>query len=576
MFPFSSHPGVSFIMSQERRFFLLLIGLAMGLVAFSLAYPLMATVLYGFQPNAWPASVIRPGIWFNHVFSLNINFVLSPYIYLLFQTSDAFRGQEGWVLGSATVLFGLLFGPIIAVMELGGIKRDPDGVHGDSRWATKGERKKMSAGLEFGVDAETDKPIRVAFEGNLTSLAPPREGKGSGLVIPNLLVADDQAWMGSVVLVDPKGEAFRAVADRRRKLGRCVLAIDPFGLVAGADRFNPLKGVDPDDVVRLQRMASAMLPASTGDDKNRYFRDGAVELIAGAMHAVLRAGRSNLSDVARLVRDPERLEQTLAGNTEQVAEAALVICRLKPEARGSIISTASQAFSWMTDRRGAAIVDSGTFTLQEITEGKVDLFITLPTENIELLAPFLRLLFSELFATVRQSPPAHRILVMIDEAATLGRFKELEQAWGELPGYGVSLWTFFQDRGQIISHYGRDVAGMFLRTSEFVTISDLAQVDPDELEYWSRALSDYTVIDESKSETTGGGADGSKTTIATRSQKVRLMTPDRLAHMSPDEMLLFPRSKRYTRYPMKLRKTRYFEDARFKGKFVGRRPVGPS
>jgi hypothetical protein len=36
----------------------------------------------------------------------------------------------------------------------------------------------MKEGLEFGIDPQSKKPIRVSFEGNLTTIAAPRDGKG--------------------------------------------------------------------------------------------------------------------------------------------------------------------------------------------------------------------------------------------------------------------------------------------------------------------------------------------------------------------------------------------------------------
>ena len=309
-------------------------------------------------------------------------------------------------------------------------------------------------------------------------------------------------------------------------------------------------------------------------DTNSYFYESATDLIAAAMHVVIKFGDGKLSSVARLIRDPVALQELLDGSGEPVAEAALETGKLEPKERKSIFSTAARAFSWMLDRRGEALVENGSFTLKDLTEGNTDLFITLPTENIKVMAPFLKLLLSELFTAVRRSRPPQRMLVMIDEAATLGRFAELEEAWAELPGHGVSLWAFWQDRGQIISRYGPAVAGMFLRTSEFVTISDLAAIDSDELEFWSKALDDYTILDESETESTGGGTNGDRSSTSRRSQPTRLMSRGDLAQMSPNEMLLFPRSKRYGRHALRLRKTWYFKDQRFRGLFEDRKPVG--
>ena len=54
----------------------------------------------------------------------------------------------------------------------------------------------------------------------LVTIAPPRKGKTSGLLIPNLAFPEPQGWGGPAVVFDPKGEVYRSVAARRRALGR--------------------------------------------------------------------------------------------------------------------------------------------------------------------------------------------------------------------------------------------------------------------------------------------------------------------------------------------------------------------
>ena len=154
-----------------------------------------------------------------------------------------------------------------------GPRRDPDALHGDARWATGGERAAMKKGLEFGLDRETGKPIRVAVEGNILSVAPPRRGKTSGLMIPNLVVADKNAWDGPAVVIDPKAEAFLAVAERRRALHRCVRCLDPMNLCGGTDRWNPLEGLDPTNIVYLQRVARALLPPAISEENAYLFSE---------------------------------------------------------------------------------------------------------------------------------------------------------------------------------------------------------------------------------------------------------------------------------------------------------------
>ncbi|RZK93519.1 MAG: type VI secretion protein, partial [Methylobacterium sp.] len=390
-------------------------------------------------------------------------------------------------------------------------------------------------------------------------------------------VVDEDAHRPAVVL-DPKGEVFRAVAARRRVLGRRVICLDPMSLAGGADRWDPLLGRDPEDVLYLQSTALALLPEASGDgEASAYFRNRAVDLITGAMLVALRLpeGRS-VVEVQDLITDEGRflgcLQQYVRNWPEPAAYAAIEILQSDPKTKDPIKSTALQAFQWLADRRMRDLVGASTFQLSDLCSGEVDLFVAVPTEYKAVLAPFLRWLLSDMFAAVRRRRPAERVMIFIDEAAVLGRFEALLTAAGELPGYGASLWTMWQDRAQLVGLYGEAGADVLLNTAEIVTVFDVPAVDPDESERWSRALGDYTAFVETRTTPTGEAKGSPSTTRA--SQGVRLMTKEALITMPSDELLVFPNSGAHARHPLRLKKTVAHEDARFRRLITPVAPVG--
>jgi type IV secretion system protein VirD4 len=201
----------------------------------------------------------------------------------------------------------------------------------------------------------------------------------------------------------------------------------------------------------------------------------------------------------------------------------------------------------------------------------VDLFVAIPTRDKNALAPFLRWLLDDIFNAIRANRPAERIVIFIDEAAALGRFDAILTASGELPGYGGSLWTIWQDRAQMVTTYGEDGASTLLRTAEIVTLFDVPAVDPDESDRWSRALGDYTAMIDI---TSGGGQAPEKPSVATSPQVARLMTKEGLTAMASNELIVFPNSRHYARHPLRLRKTYAYADPRFKGLVEDVQPVG--
>jgi len=535
-------------------------------------YPIAALVTHGLDPALWPSAVIEPGEWFGYFPSLQIGKLGHAYWQMLIGRSPAFSfgGFPQFVCIAAPTAFWIyvqLFGK--PKQQL----RDSSGVYGAARFATPSELATMDHGLELGIDPNTGRAVRVMVQGTLLTIAPPRKGKTSGLLIPNLAFPEAGSWDGPAVVLDTKGEVFRAVADRRRALGRKVVCLDPLNLAGGTDSWNPLANIDLSDILYLQRTALALLPeASSNDEASAYFRIRAVDLIVGAMIAAVSCGRPYPSAVHRLLSD----DATLIGELKKLKVssailAALDVLQADPKTRDPIKSTAGQAFQWLADQRLQRLVGKSTFELSELASDEIDLFVAIPPEYSRVLAPFLRWLLSDLFASIRGNRPKERILIFVDEAAALGRFDEILTAAGELPGYGGSLWTLWQDRSQLVSLYGEAGASTLLNTAEVVTIFNVSAVDPDESERWSRTVGDYTAL----VATTSSPAEGKGLATTTRApQMARLMAPSALIAMPDKELLAFVNGGGpYTRSPLRLRKTVAHEDPRFERFIQSARPV---
>lgn len=544
-----------------------------------LCYAMAGLIQHGLDPTLWPEGVTRPGAWFSMLFSWQAADALAmPYRLLIGRAPEFASG--GWSLAPLLALTPLLilFGAELLRRSKPEPKRDVSDLFGSARFASAAERTRLRGGLELGRDLDTGWPVRVAVQGTLVTIAPPRKGKTSGLLIPNLAFPEPQGWGGPAVVLDPKGEVYRAVAARRRALGRRVVCLDPLGLAGGTDRWNPLHGRDPEDVLYLQSTALALLPEASGDSEaSAYFRNRAVDLIVGAMLVALRlpADRS-VVQVQDLIVNEGRLlgllKQYVERWPEPAAYAAMEILEADPKTKDPIKSTALQAFQWLADRRLRDLVGASTFELADLSSGTVDLFVAVPTEYKAVLAPLLRWLLSDLFTSVRRNRPVERLVVFIDEAAVLGRFDALLTAAGELPGYGASLWTMWQDRAQLVGLYGVAGADVLLNTAEVVTVFDVPAVDPDESERWSRAIGDYTAFVETRTAPSGGAKGSPSTTRA--SQGARLMSKEALIAMPGDELLVFPNSGGHARHPLRLKKTVAHTDPRFRKLIAPVAPVG--
>ncbi len=535
-------------------------------------YPLAAMGQHGFDTALWPGGVVGWGRWYGYVTSFNGSEIFGRYGQMLRNVSDDFAWGGRIVLGLTAAPFAIAAVWLIKAKTFG-LVRDLSGVFGAARWANAAETGLMKSGLELGTDKLTGRAVRVSIEGNLLTIAAPRKGKSAGLLIPNLVCPELEAWAGPAVVIDPKGAVFLSVSKRRQEMGRTVRCIDPIDLVGGTDSWNPFKQLDPKDILYLQLTAQALLPETVGaTDSTGYFRSRAVDLLVGAMLVAHQPNEPGLPEVLRLLSEEssgfvDGLNQL---SSQPAARIALGIMMDDPKTRDPIKSTTAQALSWLSDERLRSLVSASSFDLTDLIKGDVDLFIAVPTDYNETLAPLFRWLLADIFNTIRRHRLAERLVIFVDEAAALGRFEAILKASGELPGYGASLWTFWQTRQQMVDTYGEAGAATLLGTAEIVTISDVPASDPDESERWSRALGDYTVLVEAKT----AAKNGEKPSISTSSQEARLMTKEELTTNSESEVIVFANSRYYARHPIRLRKTDVLTDKRFVGIIAGVKPIG--
>ena len=541
--------------------------LVVVLATFLLGYPAAYLASHGLDARVWPALRGTPLDWFTPEGSGSSAWLASlvrmgrTYLNMALGRAQALPGggREAFILvwGAAIALGSVILmgGRLVPLRHR--LRR-----FGDAQFASARVLTRMRKGIELGLDPATGRAVRVQVEGNLLTIAPPRTGKTSGLILPNLAFAEPGAWAGPAVVIDPKGDVVRAVRRRRESMGQKVYVLDPLNLAGSTDRWDPLLGLDVADVLELQSMARALLPETAqSSEAGAFFRDRASILVVAALQCAIRSGRG-VPEAAVLVRDPEALLAALEGHDDAVAQDARGILVSDEKSRADILATAAQGFSWMLDARMQRVVTSHSFRLDALCAGNADLYIVLPADDRgKELAPYVRWLLAALFSTVRRTPVAERLLVVIDEAYVLGRFGAILRGAGELPGYGVSLWTFWQSEAQIIDAYGEAGAAILRDTAEALMLFNLSGAQGAERERWSSALGTFTGVQETISRDPATGRE----TKSVAPGPEALVPASELARLTQRHTLVFLNSAAYTTDPLKLRKTFAHRDARFAG-----------
>src|SRR5690606_20094266 len=173
--------------------------------------------------------------------------------------------------------------------------------YGTARWGDA--RDARSAGL-MGEDGvllgEMDgRYLRHDGPEHVLCFAPPRSGKGVGLVVPTLLT-----WGGSALVHDIKGENWSLTAGWRARFGP-VLMFDPTDAQSAA--YNPLMEVRPGplEVRDIQNIADILVdPEGALERRNHWEKTSHALLVGAILHVLLAEADKTLAGVAAFLSDP--------------------------------------------------------------------------------------------------------------------------------------------------------------------------------------------------------------------------------------------------------------------------------
>lgn len=148
----------------------------------------------------------------------------------------------------------------------------------------------------------------------------------------------------------------------------------------------------------------------------------------------------------------------LLSSPGSTAQAAASIVRSAPgRTLGSILVTLQNALSAVAGsglRR--ALGEAPSIRLERLRAGEgTSLFLVFPPVKLRSHAPVIRTMVAGLLAVFASRPgaPPRRTLLLLDEMAQLGRMDEFLNATTLLRGYGVQVWSFWQDLSQLRAAY---------------------------------------------------------------------------------------------------------------------------
>ena len=346
--------------------------------------------------------------------------------------------------------------------------------------------------LFLGLDPATNAPVGISTERHAITVAGSRSGKGVALLIPNAL-----RWPDNLLVIDPKGEIANATWQAREALGQQVAILDPFNSAKDVpDRlratFNPLAEIDPASPVagdEIRVIADGLVKRHKAEDGDWY--DGAVRILAGVLAFVMESAppaQRTFAAMRSVLLQPDEVKDD-AGNLvgglyhdAQMMQGCAAFGGLAKGAGVSIMTAltsdkgqekthlgmAREATVWMDQPLIASTLAASSFDLRDLKAGNLSLFLVLPPKYLDDYSAFLRLFVRAAINAMMDDDAANprRCLFLLDEFYSLGKLDVVAKSAGLMGGYGLHLWPFMQDLGQLRALYGNHMADTFFSNAD--------------------------------------------------------------------------------------------------------------
>lgn len=461
-------------------------------------------------------------------------------------------------------------------------------LHGSAKWATPADIKDASLMQTWGATIGrigTKKGSQIlrtnaADYSNILVSAPPRAGKGAGIIIPTLL-----EYPGSVMVYDVKGENYEHTARHRMKMGDQIKVFSPFdtrlecghNIIGKSHRFNPLWVIkqNPDIEERLTAigiMAGALL--SPNNDKEKGLLATGREIFVavccivceeednptlGRVVDLLTPSATSEGEVADLQR---HFSQLALRAPEHVSEQALSAASANKNENialylSVLFDSGLKAWRNPSIRRATEAHD---FDFDKMRSEPQSIYIVIPTPYKDVAQPVVRLFFQLALKTLQMHRPNLEkepldVLFIIDEFHSLGYMKEVLDAPTVIAGYGGRIMTVVQAPASLDQIYGKDAARIFLDVSQLKVF--MSPNDNQTRRMVEESIGYRTMVSRSVSGKTIGSGDKNSTSYS--EIKRPLMSADDVGRMPKTKQVITVQG----RNAIFADRIRYFDDPHY-------------
>jgi type IV secretion system protein VirD4 len=454
-------------------------------------------------------------------------------------------------------------------------------LHGEAKFADTAEIKKRGLldGNGILLGQLNGKYLTLPGQQGAILSAPPRAGKGVGVVIPNLL-----NFPGSVIVIDIKRENWEKTAGFRQKNGQQIYMFDPLSETGETACWNPLYYVSDDPNIRIndiQRIAEMLYIVEAGKDSfwalsSRTLFLGITLYLFETPYAnrtigeILRQAMSGGTTGEGFVMHWKRIiEGRKSGKhplSWQCVASIYEVIDLAPQTASGIRKEFTSKLSlWLNPLLDTATA-SNDFDLRELRKKPLSIYVGVTPDNLDRIRPVLSLFFQQAIGLQTRELPEqnpqlkHQVLLLLDEFTALGRIPIIETSCGFLPGYNVRILLVIQTPSQLRSVYGREGADTILKTLAGRIL--FAPKDFSDAQEISNELGSTTVKSKSRSRPLWGSGKGNSTTES--EQRRMLLLPQEVKELGDHKEIIIYEGIR----PILAEKIIYYQDRNFKKRLL--------
>jgi type IV secretion system protein VirD4 len=412
-----------------------------------------------------------------------------------------------------------------------------------------------------------------------------RSGKGASHVVPTLL-----AWPESAFIYDRKGELWEITVDRRKTFSHC-LKFDPTD--PNTVRWNPLfevrKGrmeiadihnvvgilVDPlgqkaGDLNFWDQSATNFFTALilhvlyTEEDDKKHLAEVRRKLtnLEPTLHAMLNTMHRYRPDVHAedgLARDANG--QLIAEPHPEVVLGARALALMDERVKANVIATMQGAMMLWADPLVEYATSTSDFVIGDLvcSENPVSFYLQTPQAHADRLAFLVRVFTRQTINSLMESLPMdgrgrrknHRLLMLLDEFPKLGALPFLENAMGEMTGYGITPHLVCQSFNDVFAKYGTQTA---IFDNMHIT-AVCATSEPASIKKVIERAGKAREMRESYSDPRGLGSRGQRS-VSRSEQQQYILSEEDVRGLDQDKQYLFVNNTK----PILAGKIRYWTD----------------